>query len=195
MSEKDSKLLGFLTADSESFDKLKVALAEHHHAPNVPNPDWDPLLHPKDKEGKFVKTGTGVFLFGKTKKATFTLGGQKKTVAIHAGEKASKVSKLSGKEWLVVEHADGTFSAIDIPEADTDPGLHGTPINDGLHQKSIGADSNLAKAASPGKETPPHLTAKEIQSSPVTEIHAESASEAAQKLNDPTGKTDRKSVV
>lgn len=189
MSEKDSKLLGFLTADSESFDKLKVALAEHHHAPNVPNPDWDPLLHPKDKEGKFVKTGTGVFLFGKTKKATFTLGGQKKTVAIHAGEKASKVSKLSGKEWLVVEHADGTFSAIDIPEADTDPGLHGTPINDGLHQKSIGADSNLAKAASPGKETPPHLTAKEIQSSPVTEIHAESASEAAQKLNDPTGKT------
>lgn len=77
--EETSSAFVALTGATE---KLKVALskAEHVVATTKAMLDWDPLEHPRDVYGMFVKKGTGTFLYGKTKKATFMVqpGGSNK---------------------------------------------------------------------------------------------------------------------
>lgn len=75
------------------------------------NAEWDPKDHPRDpNNGEFVEQGKGVFLFGKSKTAEFSMSnGQKKPVELKPGSAAYK----SAAGNVVVAHADGTFTLHD----------------------------------------------------------------------------------
>lgn len=85
----------------------EVELAQSHMK-GKKNPDWDPLDHPKDSEGKFTEKHSATFVGkGKAKSGYFTdTVGKKHLLTLKPGEKLHKVP--SGVH--VVEHADGSLS-------------------------------------------------------------------------------------
>jgi hypothetical protein len=97
----------------------EVSLAQSH-LKGKSNPDWDPLDHPKDEEGKFTEKHSATYLKpGEAKKAVYTTpGGTPKTLqdlaaGLKKGEKLHEVmSPTSGKKYLI-EHPNGSLSFPD----------------------------------------------------------------------------------
>lgn len=138
---------------------------------------WNPLLHPKDAHGKWIKTAEGTYLYANTKHATFTSQGITDNIPLNPGDTATEVTKINGAKWLVVRHPDGKYT------------VHWRGSAGALTSSEIDPTTNLAKAADPSQVTPPHLSAKVVKVSPSIAIKAATQAEAAAKLNDPTGKS------
>lgn len=81
---------------------------------------WDPFDHPRNKDGMFVRKGTGSFLFGLTKKAFFAKGNGVGTYVtqpppdfkggIHYDLKPGDTSYGSTHGNAYVKHADGSWT-------------------------------------------------------------------------------------
>ena len=74
---------------------------------------YNPLDHPKDAEGKFVKKGHGSFIFGLAKKAKFQLGDLKGalnnfSIDLEPGDMAYKTPAGN----VMIQHADGTYLLV-----------------------------------------------------------------------------------
>lgn len=167
-----SQLLTLLTGLSEK----EVALA------GKPDPDWDPKDHPKDHLGKFVKKGTGTFLWGKTKTAKFKLEGTPVTKTLQPGQKLTIVSKENGKQWAVTEDENGNLEATHL-------------VAGKLETAPISADSNIGKAVLPDEVAPAHLKAEVIQTAPTVEVSAGSAASAKAVLNAATNPDGTKKPI
>jgi hypothetical protein len=128
------------------------------------DPDWNPHDHPRNQDGHFVKKGTGTFLFGKVKKAVFhhPLGGGSTDYTLNPGDIAYK-SKTGN---IYLKHPDGSGSFL-------------TTVG---NEKKLAADDPLNQAylkkISQGSFTP-------FDSSPATEVAANSEEEAKAALNKP----------
>jgi uncharacterized protein YbcV (DUF1398 family) len=84
-----------------------VALAQSSPLKGKKNPDWDPLDHPKDNEGKFTEKHAGTFTKGVFKVAKFVdIAGKTHEVQLAPGEKLHKIPAGSH----VIEHTDGSLS-------------------------------------------------------------------------------------
>jgi hypothetical protein len=97
---------------SAAIDNLNVALASAAgttKAVLAQLDDWDPLEHPRDVWGMFVKKGTGTYLYGKAKKATFTTKtGKPQTHSLQPGDSLWKTT--AGNH--VVIHPDNSVTFI-----------------------------------------------------------------------------------
>ena len=68
---------------------------------------WDPILHPRNQKGHFVKKGFGLFLFGHNKKAKFTSPGK---VEIDYELEPGDIAVKTPVGNLYVRHPDGSWT-------------------------------------------------------------------------------------
>jgi hypothetical protein len=141
-----------LTALDQMAQADVVALAK-------PSVDWNPIDHPRNHLGHFIKKGAAVFAFGKSKKATFkTPGGEVHEVEVAPGEK-------------LLQTASGAAYKLNAAGTQT------TTVHSVSGKNAVGAT----------REVTPALKAKMLQdewvdSSPHTEIPGATEAEALENL-------------
>lgn len=136
-------------------------------------PDFNPLDHPRDHQGKFIKKHTGTFLWGKVKQATFTGAGSKK-VTLQPGDSLVKVTTPDNTTVHVI-HSKATGYVHSIKDGQM-----------GYQHKPT---TNVSKAVKPNIITPKGWTSEVLTTAPAVEVDATQLGDAKTKINKYEGKT------
>lgn len=103
-SETLAKLKSALLLSDVASPDLLVSLANI----GASNVDWNPMEHPRNQLGHFVKKGQGVFLLGQNKKGKFK-GPAANDVQVDYDLEPGDIAYSSPMGNLLVKHADGSW--------------------------------------------------------------------------------------